>query len=91
MSKIGEVQRMHTFTFDDGDFTFHTAIAAGGSDEIGTVFRVRADVWPSIVAAAKGIEYKLMLNSTALQIAQWLESHPEHEVRKVVETDGIWN
>ncbi len=81
MKKVGEVQRTHSFVFEDGTYTFHTT-------NNGRTFRADINTWPSVRAAAKDIRYTLLLNSTALEIAEWLESHPHLPVRKVVESEN---
>ena len=80
--KIGEIVRIHVFQFEDGIFSMHTAHQEGGE---AVVFRSRMDVWPSVRAGQKGIEYKLLLNSTDEEIARWLVEHPTLTIRKVIE------
>ena len=81
--KIGEIEKTHTFIFDDGEYSFHTTNS-------GRTFRSDMDTWPAVRAAAKGIKYTLLQNSTAEEIAEWLKSHPQLPVRKVI-THGLRN
>ena len=88
--KVGEIEKTHTFIFDDGEFSFHTAFQGGGSETTVRTFRSRMDTWPAVRAAAKGIKYRLLLGITAEEIAEWLEGHPQLPVRKVI-THGLRN
>ena len=90
MSKTGEVPKLHTFVFDDGEFSFHTAHwtrdeASPQARPSSRIFRVPVDTWPSIIAGKQNIQYKLLLNSTAEEIALWMSQHPDQEVKKVLE------
>ena len=85
MTKVGEVAKTHTFVFDDGEFSFHTAFDGLGMETTTRTFRSSMDTWPSVRAAAKGITYRLLLNSTAREIAEWMEAHPHLPIRKVIE------
>ena len=80
--KIGEVVRVKWYEFGDGVFSFHTAIQEDGSR---VVFRSRNDRWPSVRAGEKGVEYKLLLNSSDEEVEAWLQSHPDFPVKTIVE------
>ncbi len=78
---VGRVHQSRWFEFDDGVYSFHTAHSHNDKK---TVFRSRMDTWPSVRAAAKGIEYKLLLNATQQEIDFWLALHPDYKVRKEI-------
>ncbi len=78
--KVGEVVRMSIYRFADGTFTFHTA---RGDNQGKIVFRVKMSQWPSTYARENNISYKLLLNSSEKEIHDWLENHPEHELKEV--------
>ena len=84
--KVGKVTRMSIYRFADGTFTFHTAYADLGEKKDLTpkkVFRVKMSQWPSTYARENNISYKLLLNSSEKEIHDWLENHPEHELKEV--------
>ncbi len=84
--KVGKVTRMSIYRFADGTFTFHTAYADLGEKKDLTpkkVFRVKMSQWPSTYARENNISYKLLLNSSEKEIQDWLENHPEHELKEV--------
>jgi len=85
MSIVGHVVRTRLYTFDDGEFSFHTAFQGVGMETSTVTFRSRMDTWPSITAANAGIEYKRLLGATDHEIAKWLEAHPQFRVKQVKE------
>jgi hypothetical protein len=78
--KIGEITRMSIYRFADGTFSFHTATHADG---VKKVFRVKMSQWPSTYARENDISYKLLTNSSAKEVHDWLENHPNHELKEV--------
>ena len=83
MSIVGHVVHTRIYTFEDGVFSFHTAFNGSGMESTAITFRSPMTVWPSITAADRRIEYKLLLGATTHEIERWLDENPEHKVIKV--------
>ena len=80
---VGHVTKTRLYTFADGVFSFHTAFNGSGMESTAITFRSPMTVWPSITAADRGIEYKLLLGATDHEIERWLDENPKHRVLKV--------
>ena len=62
--------------FNDGNFTFYSALYGSWAGDKIVVFRVREDTTPKKRAAEKGIiNYDRLVSSSAGEVAAWLRSH----------------
>jgi hypothetical protein len=67
--------------FQDGNFSFFTALYGSHYNEIKIVFRVRSDNQPKQRANEKGITgYDRLIPSTFQEIQAWLTSHPTYQL-----------
>ena len=79
--KVGEVTRVKWYVFEDDPqvYSFHTALYDNG--EI-VILRSDRDTWPGQLIDAG---YKLMRNSTDVEVDTWLNSHHEIRLDEIVE------
>lgn len=77
--KVYEVVSPNQWKFNDGIFTFWTALYGSWANDKQIVFRVRSDNTPRIRASEKSIKYyDRLLPSTDQQIQAWFDSHPDY-------------